>query len=300
MPGSIVRWNGAARPTIFVTDKLLAIDLLPSDLAAVAAVTLTVTNPAPGGGISTPITLSITPQPNPVPVIDRITPATAVARSAETSVTINGSGFISGSIVHWAGSPRSTTMVSPTQLTVRLSSTDLMVPGSFNITVVTGAPGGGTSNQQIFQVTSAASDCETVCFDSASYFLENLDKLPTGAIWIEGSIYYVADAVPQIREVLSANSTEVERLSQKFTTAQLSLLRSVNQLRALNSKLSCYNLNFNPQFLSNGAYISNLVTLGQLFIRTREAITSGTDEDIQILLEVINLLANQSPYNRCR
>lgn len=300
VPGSVVQWNGVARPTIFVTDKLLMIDLLPSDLAAVATVTMTVTSPTPGGGISTPIVLSITPQPNPIPVIDRITPATAVAGSADTLVTINGSGFISGSTVHWAGSPRSTTLIGPTQLTVRLSAADLMAPGSFNIMVVTGAPGGGTSNQQIFQVTSAVSNCQTVCFESASYFLENLDKLPTGAIWIHGSFYDVAGTVPLIREVLSADDTQVNRLAREFTAAQLSLLRTRNQLGALNSKLDCYNKSFYPIMLSNGAIISTQTLLGQLFIRTRVAITSEIDEDIQALQEVFNLLSKQSQSNLCR
>lgn len=53
VPGSVVDWGGAVRPTTFVDASTLEIVVAASDVAAPGRVTVGVTNPAPGGGTAT-------------------------------------------------------------------------------------------------------------------------------------------------------------------------------------------------------------------------------------------------------
>jgi predicted outer membrane repeat protein len=53
---SVVRWNGIARPTTFVSPSQLTADIPATDLAAMGTAWVTVSNSPPGGGISDPPT----------------------------------------------------------------------------------------------------------------------------------------------------------------------------------------------------------------------------------------------------
>lgn len=58
--GSVVRWNGAERPTTFVSETVLQVAIDAADLAAVATVTVTVANPQ-DGDTSNPAAFAVTP-----------------------------------------------------------------------------------------------------------------------------------------------------------------------------------------------------------------------------------------------
>jgi hypothetical protein len=88
----------------------------------------------------------VTPGPNPVPVLNSLSPGAAIAGSASLTLTINGSGFTSSSVVRWNGANRPTTFVSATQLQASLGAADLAVVGSAQVSVFSPTPGGGTSN----------------------------------------------------------------------------------------------------------------------------------------------------------
>jgi len=57
---STVNWNGAARATTFVSPTQLTATILAADIAAVGVASVTVVNPAPGGGTSAAATFTIT------------------------------------------------------------------------------------------------------------------------------------------------------------------------------------------------------------------------------------------------
>ena len=63
--GAEVRWNGALRTTTFVSATQLTAAILAADIATAGTASLTVFNPAPGGGTSTAMTFAIA-----VPVVD--------------------------------------------------------------------------------------------------------------------------------------------------------------------------------------------------------------------------------------
>lgn len=98
---------------------------------------------------------AVTVTQNPVPTTTGISPASKNLGAATFTLTVNGTNFVPGSVVRFAGSDRTTTYVSATQLTATIPASDLTTLGSFNITVFNPAPGGGTSNAQTFTVTPA-------------------------------------------------------------------------------------------------------------------------------------------------
>jgi hypothetical protein len=70
---SIVDWNATALPTTYVSSTELTATIPASDLISPGDASITVTNPAPGGGTSNAATIQVistptpTPTPNPTP-----------------------------------------------------------------------------------------------------------------------------------------------------------------------------------------------------------------------------------------
>ena len=96
------------------------------------------------------------PAAPPSPTASSLSPASAPAGSGGLTLTVNGSGFVSTSVVRWNGIARTTTLVSPGQLQAVIGSADLAVTDSIPVSVVTPAPGGGTSGALTFTITSSA------------------------------------------------------------------------------------------------------------------------------------------------
>jgi hypothetical protein len=149
--GSVVRWNGANRPTTFISSTQVTAAIPASDIMTAGTASVTVFNPAPGGGTSNAAPFTIL-QANPVPTITGLNPASAPAGSPAFTLTVTGTNFVSGSVVRWNGANRATTFVGATQLTAAIPAGDVAAPGNASVTVFNPAPGGGVSNAQNFSV----------------------------------------------------------------------------------------------------------------------------------------------------
>ena len=101
---------------------------------------------------ATSATVTVDPSLNPIPVASTLSPAAAIAGGAAFTLTVNGSGFISSSVVRWNGSPRATTFVSSTQLRATIGSADIAAIGTGQVSVSNPLPGGGISASLIFAV----------------------------------------------------------------------------------------------------------------------------------------------------
>ena len=240
---SVVRWNGASRPTRVVNTTKLEATIPATDLAATGTAQVSVFTPAPGGGTSAAFTFTIDPPPvltvsataaapgapvtvtlaggfggssdylvlastsapdssylqwtfvgagvtartwtvamptatgtyefrlfvnsvrraasppvtidsslNPSPVVSSLSPDNAVAGGTSFTLTVNGSSFISSSVVRWNGINRPTTVVSATQLQATVDASDIAVAGTALVTVFTPEPGGGLSSARAFTI----------------------------------------------------------------------------------------------------------------------------------------------------
>src|SRR5260370_4332669 len=95
-------------------------------------------------------------QTNPVPFISKpVAPSAALPGAQGFTLTVNGAGFVQGSIVNWNGSARVTTFVSPARLTAAILASDLATARSVLVTVLNPVPGGGLSDAVSFGVTTS-------------------------------------------------------------------------------------------------------------------------------------------------
>lgn len=151
---SVVNFNSTALTTTFVSGTQLTASVPVSAIATAGTANVTVTTPAPGGGTSSAQTFVIT---NPVPTVSSLSPASAIAGSAPFTLSVNGTGFVSTSVVNFNGTILTTTFVSATQLTASVPASVIAAAGMANVTVTTSAPGGGTSSAQTFTIQAASS-----------------------------------------------------------------------------------------------------------------------------------------------
>ena len=94
-------------------------------------------------------------QTNSVPFINQPLVPTAVAPGgASFTLAVNGTGFVSGSVINWNGTPLSTTFVNSSQLTATVPASSIAKASTASITVSSPGPGGGASNLLFFSVTA--------------------------------------------------------------------------------------------------------------------------------------------------
>jgi subtilisin len=84
---SVVRWNGADRPTTFVSAAQLQASIPASDVASTGTATVRVFSPAPGGGTSTSLTLTIIP-----PAVLAVSASTVPGGTGVTVTLTQGTG----------------------------------------------------------------------------------------------------------------------------------------------------------------------------------------------------------------
>ncbi len=88
----------------------------------------------------------------PPPTIVTISPAGNQAGSPAFTLTVNGTNFLSSSVVNFGGTTVTTTFVSSTQLTAAIPVTAIASSGIPTVTVTNPAPGGGASNAVNFTI----------------------------------------------------------------------------------------------------------------------------------------------------
>jgi hypothetical protein len=94
-------------------------------------------------------------QNNPVPLINQpLVPDAIASGGLAFTLTVNGTGFVSASVVNWNGSARTTTLVSGSQVKAAISATDIAAPSTAWVTVVNPVPGGGVSNVVFLPITN--------------------------------------------------------------------------------------------------------------------------------------------------
>lgn len=153
--GSQVLWNDKPLETEFIDEGTLQAQVDSSELAQAGVVFLRVANPgfvrAPSGSLPFEVE-------NPLPVLDSLSPQTAVAGSASLTLRARGSNFLPGAQLVWNGRLLTTQIVNSGELRAQLLAEDLGMPGRIGVLVYNPAPGGGSSAVQEFLVQPAGDD----------------------------------------------------------------------------------------------------------------------------------------------
>jgi hypothetical protein len=151
--GSVVWFDGIARPTTYVGATQLRISVVAADIALAGSHTVEVFSPAPGGGTSNQVSLPVN---NPLPTATSIAPPTVTAGSASFTLNVNGTGYNESSVVRLDDVGQPTAFVSATQLRITIDDSTVATAGTHVIKVFTAAPGGGTSGALNLSVTNPA------------------------------------------------------------------------------------------------------------------------------------------------
>jgi hypothetical protein len=140
--------NPAITPSS-VTSTQIGATIPAADIATAGTVNVTVTNPA-GGGTSNAQTFTVN---NPAPTETSLSPTSATAGGAAFTLTVNGTGFVSTSVVKFNGATKTTTFVSTTKLTAAITAADIATAGTATVTVTNPAPS-GVSNAVSFTINN--------------------------------------------------------------------------------------------------------------------------------------------------
>lgn len=148
-PGAIVQWTVSGTTTTLSTNDLSASEVtasVPSNLIGTTGTAqITVKS---GNSTSNSETLTIVAGP----ALSSINPDTITAGSSGFTLTANGTGFASGAVVQWNGSPLTTTFQSADELTATVPANLVASVGTASVTVKSG---GVTSNSLTFTIVTA-------------------------------------------------------------------------------------------------------------------------------------------------
>ncbi len=122
--------------------------LIPASLlTTTGSVSITANCPTAVIPTSNAITFNVTDPP--VPTVTSLS-VTAGPIATDTKLTVYGTGFSSASTVSYNSQPVSTTYLNSISLSATIPASQLLFPGTGNVTVATPAPGGGTSNALVY------------------------------------------------------------------------------------------------------------------------------------------------------
>ena len=138
--GSSVSFNLHPETTTFVNSTTLQASIPASEIAIAGDPVVIVTNPS--GGVSLLATFVIN---NPPPGLSAISPTSAPAGVSSLTLSVNGSNFVSSSLVLVNSAPRATTYVNAASLQATLLPSDLAMGQTLNIAVQNPTPQGGTT-----------------------------------------------------------------------------------------------------------------------------------------------------------
>lgn len=115
------------------------------------------------------ITLMGTGSANPMPFISEpLVPTAKKPGGVSFTLTVNGSGFVSGAKVNWNGTALATTFVSKSKLTATVPAADIATAGTARVTVSNPTPLGGSSSIALFQITNGGTPGTLVRKDFAT------------------------------------------------------------------------------------------------------------------------------------
>jgi hypothetical protein len=159
--GARTRWSGKDLVTTFVGDTELRAAVEAEDLASGGYIPVSVENP--DSEASAALTFEVR---RPAPTLTSLSPASALAGSSGLTLTLSGTGFLptgggswppgpmSGNGVLWNGKEKGTIFISPTELLLEISGSDLMGGGEIPVKVITPLPSQGDSNTVVFSISS--------------------------------------------------------------------------------------------------------------------------------------------------
>ncbi|XXF75665.1 IPT/TIG domain-containing protein [Myxococcaceae bacterium GXIMD 01537] len=152
--GSAVTLEGVSLATTFISDTSLAAVVPASMLTTAGTHQLRVSNALIGGGVSPPFPLLVIHAP---PTLTGMSPPEVPAGHPTLTVTVQGTNLGAGGQAYLGAVALPTQVRSPTEAVITVNGNLLVNAGTFPLTFVNPAPGGGTSAPLPFRVVTLPS-----------------------------------------------------------------------------------------------------------------------------------------------
>ena len=111
---------------------------------------------------------------NPIPtVVGPVIPQAVVPGSGAFTLKVYGANFVSGAVVNWNRSPRSTTFISARELQAQILASDVATATAGYITVTNPPPGGGVSSAS-YAIVEVHSPTDTIIVNRPHVYLRDI------------------------------------------------------------------------------------------------------------------------------
>ncbi len=147
---SVVQWAGTSIATTYVSSTQLTAVIPAANLTTAGTFSVTVRNTTTNA-VSNSITFTVTAAG---PAISAVSPSSVLAGSAGFTLRVSGSGYVSGSVVNWDGTPLTTSYLNTSQLSVDVPASVIASSKTVSVTVTTPGTGGKTSSSHPFNVNA--------------------------------------------------------------------------------------------------------------------------------------------------
>jgi len=151
--GDVVTWNGQSRASgsAYLSQTQMTIQPVANDMTTAGNASISVSDPGLVNA-SPSVDFAINGTNAPSPSVGSLSPSSATAGAADLQVVVRGSGFATNSTALWNSTPLATSYLSASALIALVPAADLAAAGSAEISVMTPAPGGGTSSTTTFTI----------------------------------------------------------------------------------------------------------------------------------------------------
>lgn len=183
LPSSVVTLGSTPLTPVSITPTQLTVAVPDSLLSTAQVLGLSVMNPGPGGGTSSSLNFTVL---NPQPTITDLSVEEAALNSSVLSLTITGTGFVSGTKVSFGSMTLDPATVTSTSITVNVPTAAFQKSAVQDVTVVSSGPGGGTSNGHPFTVKNPVPSLASLSAAKALAGSDDLTLDLTGAGFVSG------------------------------------------------------------------------------------------------------------------
>jgi len=196
-PASTVNWNSSPLVAIFLNTNTLTAQVPAGLIQNPGTSDITVTTPQPGGGDTLALTFVINPVASPTPQISSTSPSSVVAGNGAAILNINGTNFVTQSVVNVGNIALPTTFISSSFLEVTLPASSVETAGVLQLTVVNPAspsPGGGSSKPYSFPVNNPVPGIVSISPTSVAAGVSATNVTVTGTGIVSNSVVLINGA----------------------------------------------------------------------------------------------------------
>ena len=120
LAATVMQVNGNARKTVYASETQISVELNSSDTATAGDLALAALNPSPGGGTSSPATVTIT---GATPILGSVNPSQFYVGAGDSQIRVFGIGLAAGESIQWNGVNLQTAVSSDTSSGLSLMAT---------------------------------------------------------------------------------------------------------------------------------------------------------------------------------